>query len=200
MRRSPDGGRSFPRCSRSGYRYEVEIKPVLPNRPTTVPTADAETAKSRLLVLDLDASRVPPEGAADRAAYITGAAARIVELIGECGGRCLVDVSPSGGRYVYVLWAQPIRVFELAHLVRAFAARFPVVAPSPMEGLHGQIRGPGSPHKSLPPHRLHGADVQRGGGRGGLRAAVRVGGVGRAAGRVRRRTRPRRTGPARPSP
>ncbi|MFD0900383.1 hypothetical protein [Actinomadura sediminis] len=149
MRRSPDGGRSFPRCSRSGYRYEVEIQAGLPNRPTTVPTADAETAKSRLLVLDLDASRVPPEGAADRPAYIAGAAARIAELIGECGGRCLVDVSPSGGRHVYVLWAQPIRFFELTALARAFAVRFPVVDPSPMESLHGQIRGPGSPHKSL---------------------------------------------------
>ncbi|OLT34398.1 hypothetical protein BJF79_07485 [Actinomadura sp. CNU-125] len=121
----------------------------MPNRPATVPTADAETAKSRLLVLDLDASRVPPEDAADRPAYIARAATRIVELIEECGGRCLVDVSPSGGRHVYVLWAQPIRFFELTNLVRAFAARFPVVDSSPMESLHGQIRGPGSPHKSL---------------------------------------------------
>lgn len=149
MRRSPDGGVSFPRSSGKGHRYEVAIRPALPTRPTTVPTFDHVTGTGRLLVLDLDTSRVPAEGAADRAGYITAVAARVVEMVAECGGRALVDRSPSGGAHVYVLWASPVRFQEMRHLARAFALRFhPVVDTSPMENTDAQIRGPGAPHKS----------------------------------------------------
>ncbi|MGI5171323.1 hypothetical protein ACQEU3_43935 [Spirillospora sp. CA-253888] len=150
MRRSPDGGRSFPRCSASGYRYEVELSTAPPTRPTSVPTGDRDSGTTRLLVLDLDASRVPPSGAGDRAAYIASVADQAVALVEECGGRALVDVSPSGGRHVYLLWAQPVRYSEMRTLAKAFALRFaPVVDTSPMEHTDGQIRGPGSPHKSV---------------------------------------------------
>ncbi|REF00629.1 hypothetical protein [Thermomonospora umbrina] len=148
MRRSPDGGLNFPRSSRSGYRYEVALRAALPDRPATVPTADARTGLGRLLVLDLDASRAPPWAAADRAAHVAAVAERIVALIAECGGRALVDVSPSGGRHVYVLWAAPRPHAESRRLVRAFARRFAVVDTSPMETSDGQIRGPGAPHRS----------------------------------------------------
>ncbi|MFC9970627.1 hypothetical protein ACFVH6_06950 [Spirillospora sp. NPDC127200] len=150
MRRSPDGGRSFPRCSASGYRYEVALSSAPPTRPTSVPTGDREKGTTRLLVLDLDASRVPASGAGDRAAYIASVADQAVALVEECGGRALVDVSPSGGRHVYLLWAQPVRYSEMRTLAKAFALRFaPVVDTSPMEHTDAQIRGPGSPHKSV---------------------------------------------------
>lgn len=149
MRRSPDGGRTFPRSSPKGHRYEVAIQTRLPSRPTTVPTCDAHTGAGRLLVLDLDASRVPPQGAADRAGHITAVVERVAALIAECGGRALVDRSPSGGAHVYLLWSAPRPHGELRMLARAFARRFrPVVDTSPMESADGQIRGPGSPHKS----------------------------------------------------
>lgn len=149
MRRSPDGGVSFPRSSSKGYRYEVAIQPTLPTRPTTVPTFDHASGTGRLLVLDLDVSRVPAEGAADRASHITAVAGRVVELITDCGGRALVDRSPSGGAHVYVLWASPIPFRDMRQLARACALRFhPVVDTSPMENTDAQIRGPGAPHKS----------------------------------------------------
>ncbi len=150
MRRSPDGGRSFPRCSASGYRYETELSSTPPSQPTSVPTGDRETGTTRLLVLDLDTSRVPESGAGNRPAYIASVADQAVAMVEECGGRALVDVSPSGGRHVYLLWAQPVRYSEMRTLAKAFALRFaPVVDTSPMEHTDGQIRGPGSPHKSV---------------------------------------------------
>jgi len=149
MRRSPDGGVSFPRSSSKGYRYEVAIQRALPTRPTTVPTFDHVTGTGRLLVLDLDTSRVPAAGAADRAGYITAVAGRVVEMFAECGGRALVDRSPSGGAHVYLLWETPIPFREMRQLARACALRFhPVVDTSPMENTDAQIRGPGAPHKS----------------------------------------------------
>ncbi|WP_285497722.1 helix-turn-helix domain-containing protein [Actinomadura sp. NBRC 104425] len=150
MRRSPDGGVTFPRSSSKGYRYEVAIQARLPNRPTTVPTFDVHTGTGRLLVLDLDAGRVPAEAAADRAGHVGAVADRAVALIEECGGRALVDRSPSGGAHVYVLWSAPRPFHELRTLARALALRFaPVVDTSPMENSDGQIRGPGAPHKSM---------------------------------------------------
>ncbi|MEV3927501.1 hypothetical protein [Actinomadura coerulea] len=149
MRGSRDGGRSFPRQSRAGYRYEVALRPELPSRPTTVPTGNRETGTTTITVLDLDTSRVPPEDAGDRPAAIAGAAARIAALIAECGGRSVIVESPSGGRHVYLFWARPRPFLEVRLLTKALARRFPVVDTSPMEHTDGQIRGPGSPHKSV---------------------------------------------------
>ncbi|MFG1857535.1 helix-turn-helix domain-containing protein [Actinomadura geliboluensis] len=150
MRGSRDGGKTFPRQSGSGYRYEVALRPELPNRPTTVPTGDRETGTTRIMVLDLDTSRVPPAAAADRSKAIEAVAERAAALIDECGGRSLIVASPSGGRHVYVFWAAPRPFNEVRLLIKALARRFhPVVDTSPMEHTDGQIRGPGSPHKSV---------------------------------------------------
>uniref|UniRef100_UPI003F499C12 hypothetical protein n=1 Tax=Actinomadura sp. CA-154981 TaxID=3240037 RepID=UPI003F499C12 len=149
MRGSRDGGRSFPRQSRAGYRYEVALRPELPNRPTTVPTGDRETGTTTIMVLDLDTSRVPLENAGDRPGLIAAVAARIAALISECGGRSLIVASPSGGRHLYVFWARPRPFMEARLLTRALARRFPTIDTSPMEHTDGQIRGPGSPHKSV---------------------------------------------------
>ncbi|WP_067829154.1 hypothetical protein [Actinomadura kijaniata] len=152
MRRSPDGGLSFPRCSSSGYRYEVAIQSALPNRPATVPTGDRTTGTSRLLVLDLDIARVPADHAADRPGHIATITQQIATLLADCGITPLVDVSPSGGRHIYILWDTPIQFAELRHMAKALAARFPVIDTAPMEHTDGQIRGPGSPHRSSGGH------------------------------------------------
>ncbi|MEU8310742.1 hypothetical protein AB0C84_45125 [Actinomadura sp. NPDC048955] len=101
------------------------------------------------MVLDLDTSRVPPEDAADRPRAIRAVADSAAALIAECGGRSLIVTSPSGGRHVYVFWATPRPFIEVRLLTKALARRFPVVDTSPMEHTDGQIRGPGSPHKSI---------------------------------------------------
>ncbi|MEU8310166.1 hypothetical protein AB0C84_42005 [Actinomadura sp. NPDC048955] len=114
-----------------------------------MPTGDRETGTTTITVLDLDTYRVPPEAAGDRPGAVAAVAARIAELIAECGGRSLTVESPSGGRHVYVFWAAPRPFIEVRLLTKALARRFSVIDTSPMEHTDGQIRGPGSPHKSI---------------------------------------------------
>ena len=64
------------------------------------------------------------------------------------GGRCIADVSPSGGRHVFVLFAAASPWRELRDVARAMALRYPAVDPAPMASLGGQISPPGARHKS----------------------------------------------------
>ena len=66
----------------------------------------------------------------------------------RCGGQVLADVSPSGGRHVYVLFAAPLPWLELRDVARALARRYPAIDTAPMSSLGGQISPPGSRHKS----------------------------------------------------
>ena len=66
----------------------------------------------------------------------------------RCGGQVLADVSPSGGRHVYILFAAALPWLELRDVARALALRFPAIDTSPMSSLGGQISPPGSRHKS----------------------------------------------------
>ena len=66
----------------------------------------------------------------------------------RCGGQVLADVSPSGGRHVYVLFAAPLPWLELRDVARALALRYPAIDPAPMSSLGGQISPAGSRHKS----------------------------------------------------
>ena len=66
----------------------------------------------------------------------------------RCGGQVLADVSPSGGRHVYVLFAAALPWLELRDAARALALRFPSIDTAPMSSLGGQISPPGSRHKS----------------------------------------------------
>jgi len=79
--------------------------------------------------------------------YDTQAAA-VVQLLERLGARCIADVSPSGGRHVYVLFAAALPWLELRDVARALALRFPSIDTAPMSSLGGQISPPGSRHKS----------------------------------------------------
>src|SRR5208282_6431509 len=68
--------------------------------------------------------------------------------VARCGGQVLADVSPSGGRHLYVLFAAPMPWLELRDVVRALALRFPAIDTAPVSSLGGQISPPGSRHKS----------------------------------------------------
>ena len=91
-----------------------------------------------MLAIDLDVSR----GDVDHQA------AELGQLLERLGGRYVADVSPGGGRHVFVLFSSPLPWRELRDLVRALALRFPAVDPAPMSSLGGQISPPGSRHKS----------------------------------------------------
>jgi DNA-binding transcriptional ArsR family regulator len=112
-----------------------------------------------MLALDLDAARAggrvddrhgqhDRQRDADPAAGVAAQAGELAGLVARCGGQVLADVSPSGGRHVFVLFAAALPWRELRDLARAIALRFPAVDPGPMASLGGQISPPGSRHKS----------------------------------------------------
>ena len=143
MRRSPDGGQSFP------AKYQRRLTTTLPDRPATVPVFDRKAGTGRLLVADLDTSRARALGAADPAARVAAEAATLTTLIEACGGRAVTDLSPSGGRHVYMLFAEARPWFELRELAVALSKRFPTIDIGPMNGPGAQIRPPGAPHKLI---------------------------------------------------
>ena len=155
VRVSRDGGRTFP------ARHARPLPDDPPGQPATVAVYDPGSATGRILALDLDPSRIRisadvddravqygHEHRADPAAEVAAQAASIAELVTRCGGQVLADVSPSGGRHVFVLFAAALPWRELRDLARAIALRFPAVDPAPMCSLGGQISPPGSRHKS----------------------------------------------------
>ncbi len=113
----------------------------------------------RMLALDLDPTPVGRDvddaavghrherGAVPEAAVCAQAEA-LAGLVAGCGGRVLADVSPSGGRHVFVVFAAALPWLELRDVARALALRFPSIDTSPMSSLGGQISPPGSRHKS----------------------------------------------------
>ena len=155
VRVSRDGGRTFP------ARHARPLPDDPPGQPCTVAVYDPGSATGRMLALDLDPSRIRisadvddravqhgHEHGADPAAEVAAQAASIAGLVARCGGQVLADVSPSGGRHVFVLFAAALPWRELRDLARAIALRFPAVDPAPMSSLGGQISPPGSRHKS----------------------------------------------------
>ena len=112
-----------------------------------------------MLALDLDQGRADRDvhGAAvqhshelrlARAAVVRAQAEALAELVTGCGGQVIADVSPSGGRHVFVVFAALLPWLELRDVARALALRFPSIDTAPMSSLGGQIFPPGSRHKS----------------------------------------------------
>ena len=98
-----------------------------------------------MLALDLDPGRA--RDSADPAAEVEHQAAALGQLLERLGGRCIADVSPSGGRHVYVLLAAALPWRELRDVARALALRFLSIDTAPMSSLGGQISPPGARHK-----------------------------------------------------
>jgi hypothetical protein len=109
-----------------------------------------------MLALDLDSARARRDvhdAAVEhhhelRAAEVRAQAGALAGLVARCGGQVLADVSPSGGRHVFVLFAAALPWLELRDVARALALRFPSIDTAPMSSLGGQISPPGSRHKS----------------------------------------------------
>ena len=150
VRVSRDGGRTFP------ARHARPLPADLPGQPCAVPVYDPGSGTGRMLALDLDLARAGRDvhDAAvqhrheHRAARVRAQAEALAELVARLDARYIADVSPSGGRHVYVLFAAPLPWLELRDVARALALRFPSIDTSPMSSLGGQISPPGSRHKS----------------------------------------------------
>ncbi|MEU9835945.1 hypothetical protein AB0D67_30795 [Streptosporangium sp. NPDC048047] len=152
LRLSPDGGATFP-----GGRHSRQLtprRPALPAVPATVSVYHPDLGEGRLLVADLDVSRALRLGLTrpHAIARVEAEAEAITDLITRCGGRAICDVSPSGGRHIYIRFARALPWTELRRLTLALARRFPTLDPSPMSSVSGQIRPPGAPHKITAGH------------------------------------------------
>jgi DNA-binding transcriptional ArsR family regulator len=132
VRVSRDGGRTYP------ARHARLLPADPPGQPCTVPVYDPASGTGRMLALDLD----PARGDVDHQA------AELVQLLEHHGARVLADVSPSGGRHLFVLFSAALPWRELRDAARALSQRHPVVDPAPMSSLGGQISPPGARHKS----------------------------------------------------
>lgn len=133
------------RPRRDGVEYrardERRLTDRLPARPAAVRVYGHDGACSTLF-LDLDSSR----GGADAVAR---EAKRVVKWLVECGARVIEDVSPNGGRHIYVPLAQRLDLAAARELVEAMALRFPTIDASPHRSARsGCIRTPGSRHKT----------------------------------------------------
>jgi hypothetical protein len=147
VRVSRDGGRTYP------AKHARPLPAGPPLQPSTVPVYDPGPGTGRMLVLDLDLSRVRTDPAdhttlVSAPAEVERQAAEVGRLLEQLGGRHVADVAPSGGRHVYVLFAAALPWLELRDLARAISLRYPAVDPAPMAGLGGQISPPGARHKS----------------------------------------------------
>ncbi len=108
-----------------------------------MPVYEPGSATGRMLAIDLDPGRVR-----DSVPDVEHQAAELGQLLERHGVLCVADVSPSGGRHVYVLFAAALPWRELREVARALALRFPAIDTAPMSSLGGQISPPGARHKS----------------------------------------------------
>jgi hypothetical protein len=138
---SRDGGRSYP------AGCEQPLTEVLPSRPAAVLLFN-DAAEARCLVADFDVSR-------GGIAQVDADAAVFASLIAACGGRSFADVSPNGGRHVYVLWSGPRPLADLRPLLRALCGLLPSLDAAPMlNSAAGCIRPPGARHRTGGHQRL----------------------------------------------
>ena len=153
VRISRDGGRTYP------ARHARPLPAEPPGQPCTVPVFDPGTGTGQMLALDLDPARAGRdvddaavehghEHRAVPADEVRAQAEALAALVARCGGQVLADVSPSGGRHVFILFAAALPWRELRDVARALALRFPAIDTAPAAGLGGQISPPGSRHKS----------------------------------------------------
>lgn len=148
-RRSPDGGDNFP----DGRRRRFRVGQALPDEPCAVAiyaTGSDGVTTGRLLVADFDVSKAVAAGATGPAGLVATEAAAFADLVEQCGGRVVHDVSPSGGRHVYVKLARAVAFEDLRATAKALADRFTTLDPAPMLSTSGQIRIAGSPYKREP--------------------------------------------------
>jgi hypothetical protein len=117
------------------------ITAALPSRPAAVLIHGADGSVATLC-LDLDTSKALP-------GVVDDDAARLGRLLEDCGLRYVADVSPSGGRHLYVPLAERMGAPEARELVEAMSLLAPSLDPGPHQNVtDGCIRVPGSAHKS----------------------------------------------------
>ena len=135
VRVSRDRGRTYLR------RWERPLTGNLPWQPAAVPLYGSD-GTTGVLTLDLDVSHGGRH-------QVLADCARLTTLVASCGGRVIVDESPTGGRHLYVPVAQRVSFHDARDLAVDLATQTPSMDPKPNLNLtDGLIRPPGSAHPS----------------------------------------------------
>ncbi|MCK2222087.1 hypothetical protein MF672_051025 (plasmid) [Actinomadura sp. ATCC 31491] len=97
---------------------------------------------------DFDVAKAAAAGAADPVGLVEAETADFIALLARCGGDCISDVAPPGGRHVLVPWAVKRTYPEMRRLAEALARRYVTFDPKPAQNRHnGLITPPGSWHR-----------------------------------------------------
>lgn len=133
------------RPRRAGIEYrgrdERPLTRALPSSPAAV-RIYGDDGTCRALCLDLD---VAPGGRA----LVDADALRLATWLTDVGARIVTDISPSGGRHIYVPLARPIEYRTAREIVEALATMYASLDASPHRSLRsGCIRTPGAAHKA----------------------------------------------------
>lgn len=133
------------RARRGSIEYvagdECRLTDRLPAKPAAV-RIYGDDGTCATICLDLDSARLGANAVAAEAKAVT-------KWLNECGARVIEDVSPNGGRHIYIPLAHRLGMLEARELVEALARRFPTIDAAPHRSARsGCIRTPGSRHKS----------------------------------------------------
>lgn len=135
VRVSLDRGENYP------ARCEQDLRARRPAAPAAVMVYSLAGMASTIF-LDLDSSR----GGANA---VTKDTERLRDWLGRNGAQWVEDVSPSGGRHLYLPLAEAIPFTEARDFVEALERRFTTLDPSPHRSVaSGCCRVPGSTHRS----------------------------------------------------
>lgn len=134
----------------AGVSYPPRLEYRLGGHPARPAASYVCTDKGlgRLIALDFDAK--PDSGHAPWQAAADAAGARLI--VERCGGAVIEDLSPSGGRHLYIPLREPVPHARLKLIARALEKRLhgpgwhKTYDKSPMMSADGLIRLPGSPH------------------------------------------------------
>ena len=122
-------------------KHPPRITRALPAGPAAVLIHGVDGSVATLC-LDLDTSKAL-QGVVDEDAE------RLGRLLDSCGLRYVADVSPSGGRHLYIPLAERMDAAAARELIEALALMAPSLDASPHQNVtDGCIRVPGSAHKS----------------------------------------------------
>lgn len=129
------------RPRRGGVEFRVTrpLTKALPSEPAAVRVYGSDGACATLC-FDLDSKHGGPDA-------VERDEARLVAWLEECGARVITDISPNGGRHVYVPLVDRLDFFAAKELVGALASLFPTLDTSPHNSASsGCIRTPGARH------------------------------------------------------
>lgn len=122
-------------------QHPPRITRALPGGPAAVLIHGVDGSVATLC-LDLDTSKALKR-------VVDEDAERLGRMLDSCGLRYVADVSPSGGRHLYIPLAERMDAATARELIEAMALMAPSLDASPHQNVtDGCIRVPGSAHKS----------------------------------------------------